>query len=172
MQHSVGQQHGTWQTPTRWWSARPALHVANHFVEYSGYTKTHLQIQKLTYIAHGYMLGIHGVPLVLEEPEAWDHGPVFPTVFRAFKRWGSSVVGKISHSPPPFTADQREVLDNVFAYYGRFCGYFLSDITHGNSREPTPWQQLYRPDVRHIRIDNDVTKEYYRKLYETNKYEY
>ena len=37
---------------------RSALDVANYFVEYSDYTKTHLQIQKLTYISHGYMLAI------------------------------------------------------------------------------------------------------------------
>lgn len=34
--------------------ARPALDVANRFIQHSAYAKTPLQVQKLPYIAHGY----------------------------------------------------------------------------------------------------------------------
>ena len=70
--------------------SRPALDVANWFIEYSGYTKTSLQIQKITYIAHGYMLGIHGVPLVSDQAQAWKLGPVFPEIYWKFKSGSST----------------------------------------------------------------------------------
>ena len=151
---------------------RSALDVANHFVEYSRYSKTPLQIQKLTYIAHGYMLGVDDEALTSEEPEAWDHGPVFSNVFREFKKWKFNPIGAVKYSPEPFTPTQYGILNNVFAYYGRFCGYFLSEITHGNSDEPTPWQRCYIPGAKHIRIPNDITQKYYKQLYEKRGYEY
>ena len=151
---------------------RSALDVANHFVEYSGFTKTPLQIQKLTYIAHGYMLGVHGVPLVRDQVEAWEHGPVFPEVFHEFKRWKFNPVGAVRCSPEPFGEDQQSVLDDVYAAYGRFCGYFLSDITHDNSDTTTPWRQHYKPGVRNVHIPDSATKAYYKRLYEERGYYY
>ena len=150
---------------------RPALDVANHFILYSGYTKTQLQIQKMTYIAHGYMLGVHDEPLVSDVVEAWDHGPVFPKVYKAFRGWGSSVIGRATHTPGPFTQKQGDILDNVFAYYGRFCGYYLSDITHGNSSAQTPWQQCY-VSGRNSPIDNFKTQVYYKQLHRASGYDY
>lgn len=152
--------------------ARPAIEVANWFVEYSGYTKTPMQIQKLTYIAHGYMLGIHGVPLVRDQAEAWERGPVFSDVYHKFKRWKFNPIGARTYSPAPFTTKQQEVMENVFASYGRFCGYYLSDITHNNSETTTPWRQCYVEGVRHAPISDDITKEYYRQLYENYGYNY
>ena len=151
---------------------RSALDVANHFVEYSGFTKTPLQIQKLTYIAHGYMLGVHGVPLVCDRVEAWEHGPVFPNIFHEFKQWKFNPIGVVRYSPKPFAEDQKSVLGKVYATYGRFCGYFLSDITHNNSYTTTPWRQHYKPGVKNIRIPDSTTKAYYKRLYEECGYHY
>ena len=118
------------------------------------------------------MLGIHNVPLVDVEPEAWEHGPVFPSIYKEFKKWGSGVIGKIRYNSAQFTSDERTVLDNVYAYYGRFCGYFLSDITHDNSDTETPWRQCYIPGAKHIRIPNEITQKYYETLYRKSGYEY
>lgn len=150
---------------------RPALDIANHFVEYSGYTKTSLQVQKMTFISHGYMLGMHDVPLVTDDVEAWVHGPVYPKIYQEFKKWGSGIIGKMSYYPKPFDKIEYEILDKIFAWYGRFCGYFLSDITHGNSKESTPWKQCYTKG-RKVTIPNSITKEYYSKLYQERGFQY
>ena len=63
-----------------------AVDVASYFVEHSGYTKTHLQIQKkLTYISLGYMLSIYDEKLFKNKVEACERGPVIPDIWRAFK---------------------------------------------------------------------------------------
>ena len=151
---------------------RHALDVANYFVEHSHYTKTPLQIQKLTYIAHGYMLGIHGKSLVFDQAEAWEHGPVFPKVYHEFKKWKFTPIGKVRYTPDPFTSDQQNVLDNVLAFYGRFCGYYLSQITHDNSDTETPWKKCYVYGASHTPIPDTVTQSYYKQLYNEHGYDY
>lgn len=151
---------------------RRALDVANWFIEYSGYTKTLMQIQKLSYIAHGYMLGVHGIPLIRDIVEAWKYGPVFPDVYHEFKQWKLNPIGQIRYTPEPFTEKQHEILENVFGSYGRFCGYYLSDITHDNSETTTPWRQCYIDGARHIPIPDSITKEYYTNHYTKYGYDY
>ena len=142
---------------------RLALDVANYFVDYSGYTKTNLQVLKMTYIAHGYMLAIHDKPLIYDAVEAWDHGPVIPDVYRAFKKWNLSPIGKITYFPDPFSPDEKEMIDETFASYGRFCGYYLSQITHEDGSLTTPWKQCYQPG-KNVVIPDEVTKKYYEDL--------
>ena len=151
---------------------RPALDVANHFIEYSGYTKTSLQIQNLTYVAHGYMLGIHGKRLVFDQAEAWNHGPVFPNIFHEFKEWGLAPIRAIRYGPEPFTEQERDVLDNVYAYYGQFCGSFIYDMAQDNSDNLAPWQRCYVSKTKYACIPDSVTEAYYQRLYQQHGYEY
>ncbi len=146
------------------------MDVANYFIELSGYTKTPMQIQKMTYIAHGYMLGVHGMPLVRDRAEAWKRGPVFPKVFHEFKRWKFNPIGEIRYEPEPFTERQQTVLDRVMGSYGRFCGYYLSQITHDDDKAETPWRQCYVEGAMHIPIPDSVTQAYYQQLYERTGY--
>ena len=58
--------------------------VANWFIERGineEYPLTHIEVQKLLYFAHGWMLGIHGEPLVEGNWEAWRYGPVLRDVY-------------------------------------------------------------------------------------------
>lgn len=144
--------------------ARNALDVAIYFAEYSGYTKTNLQVMKLTYISHGYMLAIHDTPLICDEVEAWDHGPVIPAIWHELKKWGSRIIERVRYTPSPFNGEQREIMDTVFQHYGRFCGYYLSQITHedGDNRV-TPWAQCYQKGRNNV-IPDRITDQYYKKL--------
>lgn len=142
---------------------RPALDVANHFIEYSGYTKTNLQILKMTYIAHGHSLAILDRPLISDVVEAWEHGPVIPKIYNKYKKYKSDLIGSISHRPRPFDREEREILDAVFGLYGKYCGYYLSQITHENGELETPWKKCYVPGMN-MRIPDDITKEYYKVI--------
>ena len=146
---------------------RPALDVANHFIEYSGFTKTNLQVLKLTYISHGYMLAIHDIPLISDEVQAWPHGPVIPKIYNKFKKYGSGVIGSMSSSiSEPFDQKEKEILDAVFESYGKYCGYYLSQITHEDGELKTPWMQCYQQGRRTSLISDEITKRYYKKLIE------
>ena len=63
--------------------------IANYILDKadkSGPSITPMQITKLVYLAHGWFLGFHKQPLIIEDVQAWRFGPVIPPVYHAFKR--------------------------------------------------------------------------------------
>src|SRR5688500_7025998 len=92
---------------------------------------TPMQLLKLVYISHGWMLGLHGRPLLNEPVEAWRYGPVVPSVYRAYKRYGGGPIAEVpSQEPQGFSDDEREVMRQVWQKYGQFSGIKLSTMTH------------------------------------------
>ena len=146
-------------------SKRSAVDVANFFIEHSGYTNTHLQIQKLTYIAHGHSLALRNKALFKDRVEAWDHGPVIPSIYKTFKKWGLNPIGDTS-GPISMQFDSEEfvLLDAVFENYGRYCGYYLSQLTHDEGKGQTPWDKNYIEGGNVVIPDQD-TKAYYDRMH-------
>src|SRR5260370_13471552 len=73
----------------------PAKAVANEFLELAkkdGQQLTQMQLQKLVYFAYGWYLAITGTRLIDERVEAWQWGPVVPSIYKEFKRFRSSSV--------------------------------------------------------------------------------
>lgn len=67
---------------------------------------SNLALQKLLYFAHGaFLVGTRGAPLVTGYFEAWQHGPVHPAAYLAFK-----VAGKKSIT---FRATRRDLVARV-----------------------------------------------------------
>ena len=57
--------------------AHDARDIANEIIrrgEDQGWLFTHLQVQKLVYYCHAWMLGVHGRPLATQEVTAWRYG--------------------------------------------------------------------------------------------------
>ena len=48
-----------------------------------------MKIIKLVYIAHGHYLAKNDSPLFTEKVEAWDYGPVIPSLYHEFKIYGA-----------------------------------------------------------------------------------
>ena len=72
--------------------------IANYFLELAakhGEKVTPLKIQKLVYIAHGWHLALYEKPLVYDEfAEAWEYGPVFPSIYHEFKHFGGAPIAE------------------------------------------------------------------------------
>jgi uncharacterized phage-associated protein len=151
--------------------AHPPLAVANAVLEEAdrqGKSLTIMQLLKLVYIAHGWSLGLLGRPLVSELPEAWQHGPVFPSVYRAFRRFGSSPIAAkaTTNFGQVWEADldeqQRNVIQSVVSGYGDMHAFTLSGITH---KPGTPWSIVWRAGAGSSdEIPNSVIAEHYKKL--------
>lgn len=124
---------------------------------------TPMQLLKLVYVAHGYMLGRHGRPLLTEPVQAWQYGPVVPSVYHATKAFRSSPV---SHVPGaqwgyPFTAEERAVMDSVVSTYSAASGTVLSAATH---QPGTPWSQTWSLAGKSAAISNDLIEGFYNHL--------
>lgn len=123
-----------------------AIDVANSFIARAardGKKLTHLQVMKLSYIAHGVTLAKLDRPLVeVEHAQAWEFGPVFPSIYREFKIFGRKPIDKASRAGKKLTnKSELEIVDEVWKTYGQLSGSQLSAITH---RENSPWHEVSR----------------------------
>jgi len=135
--------------------------VADYFLanvdEESGDSISNLKLQKLLYFAQGLYLGMQDEPLFREPIEAWDHGPVVPGLYRAFKHRGNRAI----EPPERFEVDDyppeaREILDAVLSVYGQFSAWRLRDMTH----DDPPW----RDTPLNGEITPESLHEYFRKI--------
>ncbi|MBB4842494.1 putative phage-associated protein [Paucibacter oligotrophus] len=123
---------------------------------------TPMQLLKLVYIAHGYMLGQHGRPLLDEPVQAWQYGPVVPSVYRAIKDYRSSPVPRVPGARPmDFDEEEKAAMERVVNKYGRTAGTVLSAATH---RPGTPWSQTWQPTQKGSCISNDLIEAFYAEL--------
>jgi uncharacterized phage-associated protein len=122
---------------------------------------TPMQLLKLVFISHGWQLGLHGRPLVGEDAEAWQYGPVIPSIYHAYKRYGGNF---ITENPDvdrsQFDHTERKTLDQVWKGYGHRSGVSLSSLTHEKN---SPWEVTVRECGLGSVIPNDLIEDYYRR---------
>jgi uncharacterized phage-associated protein len=155
-----------------------SLAIANYFLDLaqgSGTTISPMKIQKLVYYAHGWNLAISGVPLINEAVEAWEFGPVIPSIYHAFKKFGS---GPITEKASKTEIVARESLTLLFVYpavddqetqdflsvvwegYRDLTAIQLSNLTH---KQGSPWYKVYSENRgrRGVDIPDSLIKEYF-----------
>lgn len=141
--------------------ANALLDLANE----NGDTLTPMQLLKLVYIAHGWMLGLYGVPLIEDDVEAWRYGPVIPKLYKAISQFRDQPVrGPLPHDPTDDLVDvESGLIKQIYEIYGMRTGIDLSRLTH---QPGSPWAQSYAGDGSNVVISNDIIEEHYRMLSE------
>lgn len=140
--------------------------IANYFIKKYDTDEllTPMKLIKLTYIAYGWYLALSdGEQLVNEEPQAWDLGPVLPTLYHSLKQYGGSKV----KDPIPVKRDNKDkitdedadFLDFIWRNYGEHSGVELSAITHTKG---SPWSEIY-PKGYNLKIPKDLIKKHYKE---------
>jgi uncharacterized phage-associated protein len=140
--------------------------IANRFLELAsgnGDTLTPMQVLKLVYIGHGWMLGMYGVPLISDDVQAWKYGPVIPRLYNAVKDFRDNPVqGTLAvRDCPPLIDIEIDLISQVYNQYGSMTGPSLSRLTH---QPGTPWALTYREGVHGLVISNDLIEEHYNQL--------
>ncbi len=153
-----------------------ALAIANYFIDKANVENNpadHLRLQKLVYIAHGWHLAIHGTPLIEEAVEAWKYGPVIPSLYRQFRRYGNgpitengAVIRRGAPSVPGVKygdTEVRSLLDRVWEAYRHYSGVQLSNLTHETD---TPWHEAWnRPGgQRNVKIKDGIIDSHFRGI--------
>ena len=120
--------------------------IANFFIQKHTDGLTIMQVLKLSYIAHGFKLGLDWGPLSNELAQAWQYGPVFPSIYHKFKD------ANLYSIKVPATNDKGEVISSEFderdlkvlnlidELYGDVEGWRLSNLTH---QKGTPWHKAF-----------------------------
>ncbi len=167
--------------------AYDAKAIANHFLKIAaeqGQRITPMQMLKLVYFAHGWHLALTGEPLINELVEAWEYGPVIPSLYHEFKKFGNQPIIEDAIS---LRADgmklymHRDSLDDetdltrkefvdrllrrVWENYGKLNGIQLSKLTHLHG---SPWDATRRKgdnaNLKGVDIPNEEIREYFTKL--------
>lgn len=139
--------------------------IANYFLDRAteaGVEITPMKLQKLVYYAQGWHLAFdpEGRPLVSDKPQAWDFGPVFPSLYHEFKDFGNRPItrkavtpvdddGNLTFVEPSIDQEAKSkrynaefakaILDRVFDSYGKLPAVRLSEMTHV---EGSPWSMI------------------------------
>lgn len=104
---------------------------------------TPMRLVKLVYISHGWYLGLTGKALIDENPEAWQYGPVIPTIYHHYKRFGSKPIKKTliaSDVREEIPSHIQSLLRKVWETYKEHTALGLSSLTH---QPGTPWSMTW-----------------------------
>lgn len=141
--------------------------IANRLLELAtaaGDTLTPMQILKLVYICHGWMLGLYGVPLIRDEVQAWKYGPVIPRLYNSVKAFRDQPVTgplPVRGDQEPLVPQEENVIRQTYEIYGQKTGPALSRLTH---QDGSPWAQTYRDGIAGLVISNDLIEDHYHIL--------
>jgi uncharacterized phage-associated protein len=99
---------------------------------------TNMKVQKLLYYSQSLHLALYDEPLFVEEIQAWRYGPVCPPAYRFYSEFEAKQL------PVPnqefllqLPSAQKNLLEEVWEYFGGYNAYRLSDMTH----EEFPWKK-------------------------------
>jgi len=121
-----------------------AKNIAEYFLtsvdEEAGDSLSNLKLQKLCYYSQGYHLAMFGSPLFPEAIEAWEHGPVVPSLYREYKQYKASAIPRpADFDPEQIDTEVRSLLDEVYSVYGQYSATKLRNMTHAEA----PWRDAY-----------------------------
>lgn len=140
-----------------------------------GILVTNLALQKLVYFCHAWHLVEFDEPLIKQDFEAWDYGPVLQYLYREFKHCGRSAIRARSKKLNRFSGKQEialfeapkdkiEFLRKVIGFYGKLTASQLVEISHA---EGGPWDKVWNHDGKinpGMRIENADIRSYYSTL--------
>jgi len=144
--------------------------IANCFIHFStknGNAVSAMKLQKLVYYAHGWFLGITDEALISEEIQAWQYGPVIPSLYQEFKKYGSTRIenyAKIGFDDSGCKPDNPTLLafiEKIWSVYGKLSATQLSKMTHESG---SPWAQVWGKNgvPMNTPIPNPLIRDYFK----------
>lgn len=131
-----------------------AKYVINHEIDMSR-NISNLRLQKLLYFVQAKFLCEVGEPCFVDDIEAWQFGPVVPSVYYAFKSYAGLDIfdrqfgGNIS-------AKDSAIINNIIDYCASYPTFQLVEITHAQ----LPWINARRNIMSNI-ITQESIKNYF-----------
>lgn len=123
---------------------------ANFFIDLSIHNDedpmTNLRLNKLLYFAQGCSLARRGKPLFSDKIEAWQYGPVVPSVYHNFKSYKKNPIDKVfkKYDPSVFSPEEFDLLIDVAREFGKYTSPTLVNISHA---QDGPWRRVFDSDT-------------------------
>lgn len=108
---------------------------------------SNLQLQKILYFLQLFFVEVFGVLMFPEEFEAWPYGPVMPSVYRRFLRFGGAPIEVSFKDAGSFLSDDhRRVLDVAIQVLSSKSPWDLVRVSHADG---SPWDVIYNRRGEH-----------------------
>ena len=131
--------------------------------ERDGHPTTPMEINKLVFLIHGWMLGDTGEKLIDEKVEAWPYGPVIPSLYHQYKKFGKNPIkaepGQSAGDASNMTEDQKKSISKAEKHYRKFGAWQLAKLTHVKG---SPWSTARA--MGNFVISHRRIRRYYRNL--------
>lgn len=167
---------------------QPSLFIANYIIEYSNkknYLINNLKLQKLLYFANVIKIVDTKNPLFEEQMEKWKYGPVVPSVYHEYKRFGAfQITNKdivrdfisfgdtsngslgnlkiLKYRSEEISKPDAELLKKVVDKFSKIDVFDLVGITH-NQELWKKDEKLISDGVQGIKYTNDEIVQYFDK---------
>lgn len=129
---------------------------------------TPLALEKLLAFSDGVNYALNGKRMLEEECQAWQHGPVYPSVYVKYKKFGYKPIDNGIHSChgcmlSKVSEEELKAIDMVLDTFGLYSPKTLETISH----KQTPWiekrEGYSEKEASHETMDEKAVKEYYIK---------
>ncbi len=134
---------------------------------------SNLKLQKVLYFIQAKFLTEVGYPCFKEEIEAWDFGPVIPSVYHEYKQHGAGYIPPVkkffvysddifeckykNYSDDIIDDCDKEVINSTIDECTPYSASQLVNLTHNQ----TPWQNAYSPRRNQI-ISKKAIKDFFK----------
>ena len=143
--------------------AYDAKQIANWFITHAASknrTVSITQLLKLVYISHGWYLAIYSAPLIKNQVQAWQYGPVIPVIYVAFRRQGIDSMKVVPIVAKLLMTKDETLLKQIYEIYGEMPSYQLADLI---KKHGSPWDLTIRIAGNYSIILDDIIKDYYKE---------
>ncbi len=160
------------------YDARAIANFLLDLADKKNFPLTQLSLLKLIYFAHGWYLAQWNRPLIFQEFEAWQYGPVIKVVRDEFKRFGQGQItdrarrldlqlGNRCLVNTELLDDDARFVSAIFDAYHIYDAWQLSELTH---EQGSPWDLVWNsmePVGRlALRIRNEDIRKHFASLSE------
>lgn len=152
--------------------------VANYILELArsgSEPVSQMKMYKIVFFCHGWYLATYDKPLISEEFEAWEFGPVSRILRDQFKSWGENNInqpaekliletGELIPYPVNLLESDKNFISAIFRSYSHLSAFDLSDMTH---EKGSPWHKIWlagdsKSSFRLRIADNDIKNHFLR----------
>ncbi len=138
-----------------------ALDFAKLVCELSNWKVTNLQLQKILFILQANYMGIHnGTPLFDARFQAWDYGPVEPSVYHRVKCYGADPIEPwifFNREGEDIPSDERDYVEHSLETLLHISPTQLVGFTH---RTGSAWSRKYKPGYSNEITAEDIMADY------------
>jgi uncharacterized phage-associated protein len=158
------------------YDARALANYVLDLADERGNRLTQIQLIKIIYFANGWFLAAFRRPLVKQNFEAWEHGPVLRVVRDCFKVFGKKPItgraeridletGELITFEYKFDEKHAQFIREIFEIYHVHDAWELSEMTH---EKGSPWDRIWNSDEPigrlGLRISEDEIRDHFESL--------